>query len=136
LEPSLNTMDWPSYVSMMTKPLAERTEDAHMFGWSSFYPDASGTMEPFQSNLWPPAGFNTTFYKNAQVDDLLTSAVSIVDQKQRNDTYCQVETQIWNDAPMVFLWNQRFPIVYSAKVTNVEYRPNETWYTLAAQPAQ
>ncbi len=136
LEPVLNTMDWPSYIAMMTKPQAERTEDVHMFGWSSFYPDASGTMEPFQSSLWPPAGFATSFYKNAKTDELLTNGISIVDQKQRDDTYCQAQKQIWDDAAMVFLWNQRFPIVHSAKVQNIGYRPNETWYSLDAEPVK
>ena len=50
--------------------------------------------------------------------------------------YCDAQKQIWEDAPMVFLWNQAFPIVHSAKVKNVAYRPNETFYTLDAEPAQ
>jgi peptide/nickel transport system substrate-binding protein len=43
---------------------------------------------------------------------------------------------VWNDAPWIFLWVQRFPIVYSAKVTGIESLPNEKFYALYARPAQ
>jgi peptide/nickel transport system substrate-binding protein len=43
---------------------------------------------------------------------------------------------VWEEAPWVFLWVQRFPIVYSAKVTDISSLPNEMFYAKYARPVR
>ena len=43
---------------------------------------------------------------------------------------------MWEDAPWIFLWVQRFPIVYSVKIAGIGSLPNGKFSTLYAQPAQ
>jgi peptide/nickel transport system substrate-binding protein len=50
--------------------------------------------------------------------------------------YCQLNKIIWDDAPWLFLWTQRFPIVYSAKVTNISSDPTEKFDALYAEPVK
>jgi peptide/nickel transport system substrate-binding protein len=67
---------------------------------------------------------------------MINAADSEPDEKKRAQAYCDINKVVWDEAPMIFLWNQAFPIVYSAKVTNVSYKPNEKFDALYAQPAQ
>ncbi|MBT9259812.1 MAG: ABC transporter substrate-binding protein [Clostridiales bacterium] len=132
----LQTMDWPTYVATMTKPVAENTTQLHLLGWAPGFMDAQQQMEIFDSKNWPPAGLNTSFYKNPEVDDLLKRASQELDAQTRADLYCQASKIIWDDAPWIFLWTQSFPIVYSSKIQGVSYLPNEKFDIHNAKPAQ
>lgn len=136
IETELSTMDWPTYVATITKPQAENKTNLHFLGWAVSYLDAFQQFVQFQSNQHPPQGLATSFYKNAKVDELAAAAASETDAKKRADLYCQASQIVWDEAPWIFLWAQRFPIVYSAKVTNISSRPEEKFYALYAEPAK
>jgi peptide/nickel transport system substrate-binding protein len=129
------TMDWPTYLGTINVPPTKASVDLHLLGWAPGYLDASQAMVQFQSSQWPPSGLATSYYKNPDVDQLLAKANSESDQSARQSDYCQAEKQIWNDAPWIFLWVQKFPIVTTAKVTGVQSIPNESFYTVYASPA-
>lgn len=136
VEAKLSTMDWPSYIATITKPKAENVTNLHLLGWAPAYLDAAQQMLQFQTDQHPPKGLATTFYSNSKVDELSAAALGETDPKKRDELYCQASKIIWDEAPWIFLWNQRFPIIYSAKVKNVSYLPNEKFYALYAEPAQ
>jgi peptide/nickel transport system substrate-binding protein len=129
------TMDWPTYLGTINVPPAKASVDLHLLGWAPGYLDASQAMVQFQSTSWPPAGLATSYYKNPQVDSLLAKANSESDSAARKSDYCTASKLIWSDAPWIFLWVQKFPIVTSAKVTGVQSIPNESFYTVYASPA-
>lgn len=135
LNPQMSTMDYPTYIATVTQPLTATKTTMHMLGWASSYLDASGSMETFVSGLQPPKGFNTAFYTNTKVDGLLDQALSETDLAKRADLYCQAEKIVWDEAPWIFLWYQSFPIIYSSKIKNVAYLPNEMFLTFDAAPA-
>ena len=136
LKPQMSTMDWPTYIGAVTQPLTATKTTMHMLGWASSYLDASGSLETFDSRLQPPKGFNTAFYTNTKINDLLDQALGEADLAKRADLYCQAEKIVWEDAPWIFLWYQRFPLVHSAKIKGVGYLPNEMFTTFDAEPAQ
>ena len=137
LEPQIQTMDWPSYIRTITTPLdKENTTQLHYLGWAPAFLDSSQQMLEFLSTYAPPNGLATTFYNHPEVDAWITAAESENDEAKRRDLYCKIAKQVWNDAPWIFLWVQRFPIVYSAKVTDVTSLPNEKFYAVYAKPAQ
>jgi len=136
LRVNVRTMDWPSYIATITKPLPENQTQMHLLGWAPAYLDAHQQMLQFWSTQWPPAGLATTFYKNPRVDELIETASKEVDPEKRKDLYCQASKIIWDEAPWIFLWVQRFPIVYSAKVTKISSLPNEKFYAVYAEPVR
>jgi peptide/nickel transport system substrate-binding protein len=109
--------------------------DLHLLGWAPPYLDASQQMEQFYSARIPPAGLETSYYKNPEVDRLIAKANAEPDQNQRQQDYCTAQKQIWNDAPWIFLYNQRYPIVYSSKVSGIYTTPIEKFVTSWASPA-
>ena len=92
-------------------------------------------MLQFMQSQHPPAGLATSFYTNPEVEELIARANSTVDDAQRAALYQEASRLIWDDAPWIFLWVQRFPIVHSANVTNIGGLPNEKVSAIYARPA-
>lgn len=133
---NLKTMDWPSYTAAITVPPDKNTLGMHFLGWTPSFPDPSQMMIMFETKSQVPNGLGTSFYSNPDVDKLLDQGKQVTDAKQRNDIYCQASKKIWDDAPIIFLWNQLFPIVYRSNLTNVDYLPSEEFVATYARPAK
>jgi peptide/nickel transport system substrate-binding protein len=129
------TSDWPSYLATVNVKPDQASTDLHLLGWAPPYLDASQQMEQFYSPRFPPGGLATAYYKNPEVDQLIAKANAEQDPGQREKDYCSAQKLIWNDAPWIFLYNQKYPIVHSAKVTGVYTIPNEKFVTSWASPA-
>ena len=130
------TTDWPTYLATYANvPPAQSKIDLHLLGWAPPYLDAQQQFEQFYSPRIPPAGLETSYYKNPQVDTLIEQGNTGTDQSQRQKSYCDAAKMVWNDAPWIFLYNQKYPFVTSAKVTGVTGLPNEKFVTSWASPA-
>lgn len=129
------TMDWPSYLGTVVVPPAKASVDLHMLGWAPQYLDASQAMQVLDPSLIPPRGLETSYYDNPTVSGLIQKALVEPNRDARAQEYCEAEKQVWSDAPWIFLWVQRFPIVYSSMVTGIGAVPNERFNTVYAQPA-
>jgi ABC-type transport system substrate-binding protein len=129
------TMDWPSYIERITAEADDQQQDLHLLGWAPSYMDSFQHMVIFQTNQHPPNGLATSFYSNDEVDSILADASTEVDPDARQQLYCEASEILWEEAPFVFLYSQRFPIAYSSEITGVSYRPNEGFYMLDARPA-
>jgi peptide/nickel transport system substrate-binding protein len=129
-----STSDWPSYLATVNIPAPGKL-DMHFLGWAPAYLDMSQQMQQFWSTQWPNAGLATSYYKNPTVDDLIVKAQSETDQAARKADYCTAEKQVWDDAPWIFLYNQKNPIVTTSKVQGVYGLPNEKFVTTWSHPA-
>lgn len=133
---SVSTMDWPSYVGAITTPPEENQLDLHFLGWAPGFLDASQQMVFYDSAFAVPNGLGTMFYGNPEVDELSQAAVRESDPEKRKELYCQAAQIVWEDAPLLFLWVQRFPIVYRSNITGIDYHPTEKFAAIYARPAE
>ena len=129
------TLDWPTYLGTVNVPLPKASVDMHMLGWAPQYLDASSAMSQFDAHQIPPTGLATSYYDNPAVGALLAKAQVESDREARVQEYCDAERQVWNDAPWIFLWTEKFPIVYSSTVAGVTSIPTESFDTVHAHPA-
>jgi peptide/nickel transport system substrate-binding protein len=129
------TFDWPTYLGTVNVPPVKASVDIHLLGWAAQYLDASQAMMVFDPGQIPPRGLETSYYDNPSVTGLLQKALVEPDRNARAQEYCDAEKQVWNDAPFIFLWTQKFPIIYSAQVAGIGSVPTEQFYTVYAQPA-
>jgi peptide/nickel transport system substrate-binding protein len=137
LEAEMSTMDWPSYIRIINAGPADKTTHYLAYlGWAPAFLDSSQQMLQFWSGYHPPAGLATTFYKDPRVDELILAADRDSNPDKRRELYCEVAKKVWADAPWLFLYVQRYPIVHSAKVRDVGSIPNEKFYAIYARPAQ
>jgi peptide/nickel transport system substrate-binding protein len=131
---NLETMDWASYIAQTSAPLTQQKFDIHLLGWAPQFLDASFQMQQFESSNHPPAGLASSFYQNPDVDSLVKQASLEVDKAKRDKLYCDASKIIWTDAPWIFLWTQKFPIVYSRSVENISSLPVEKFSAIYAHP--
>jgi peptide/nickel transport system substrate-binding protein len=137
IEAELQTMDWPSYVAIINTGPAEKTiHQLAYLGWAPAFLDSAMQAFQFWSGYHPPKGLATTFYQNPQVDELVIAAEREPNADRRKALYCDMAKQVWADAPWLFLYVQRYPIVHSAKVTDVRSIPNEKFHAVYARPVQ
>ncbi|MCM3703969.1 glutathione ABC transporter substrate-binding protein [Paenibacillus macerans] len=72
--------------------------------WSPSSGDADGaTRGLFSSEMFPPAGSNTAYYKNDNVDQWIKEANKTVDAEKAKTIYADIQKTIWADAPWAFL---------------------------------
>ncbi|GIP22880.1 glutathione ABC transporter substrate-binding protein [Paenibacillus sp. J22TS3] len=72
--------------------------------WSPSSGDADGaTRGLFSSEMFPPAGSNTAYYKNPNVDKWIADANKATDPNQAKTIYADIQKTIWEDAPWVFM---------------------------------
>lgn len=72
--------------------------------WSPSSGDADGaTRGLFSSEMFPPAGSNTAYYKNADVDKWIAEANKSIDPSQAKSIYANIQKAIWADAPWAFM---------------------------------
>jgi len=128
------SMDWPSYVGTINVPPASATVDVHMLGYAPGFLDASQAMLQFDPAQIPPKGLATSYYDNPAVTSLLQKASMEPNRDLRAQQYCDAQKMVWNDAPWIFLWIQKFPIVHSAHVAGIGSIPNESFVTVNARP--
>lgn len=134
IKTNVRTMDWSSYLAATDVPASKQKFDAHLLGWAPAFLDSSQQLLQFRSDQAPPAGLETSLYKNSKVDSLSAKASTELNPQQRRADYCEAYKQIWKDAPWLFLWVQKNPIVYSSDVSGVSYLPNEKFSAVYARP--
>lgn len=132
----VETMDWASYSTAIVEPANKQNWNMHLLGWAPGFLDASMQMDQFETSFHPPDGLGTSFYSNPKVDTLIAKADRELDQNKREQLYCQASKIVWKEAPWIFLWSQRFPIIYGSDVQGVSFLPNEKFDAIYAEPAE
>jgi glutathione transport system substrate-binding protein len=103
---------------MVYTPPEENKVEMWYVSWSPSSGDADGaTRSLFHSDYWPPAGPNTAFYKNDQVDAWIDEANATSDTAKAAAIYADIQKQIYADAPWLFMGVDQ---IISGKRANVE----------------
>ncbi len=130
---NVSTMDWPTYVATITQPPDRTRVQMIVLGWAWPVLDCDGVLYgQFHSSQGPPAGLAPSFYKNEKVDDLLTRARTEVNPDKRKEIYKEAQGLIWNDAPWVFLWSQKWYLGTVKNLEGVRINPIEKWDAIYA----
>jgi peptide/nickel transport system substrate-binding protein len=109
LQVELRTMDWPSFVASITKPLDQKDYDLLLLGWGPSIPDAHLNLySQFHSSQAPPRGLAAAHYNNSEVDKLLEQAMRELNEAKRAELYKRAIEIIWRDAPWIFLYTQKW----------------------------
>ncbi len=130
---NVSTMEWPSYVGEILQPLPQSKLQMLVLGWAWVVLDCDGVLYgQFHSSQHPPAGLAPAFYKNSKVDQLLEEARTTMDPAKRQSLYKEAQTTIWNDAPWIFLWTQKWYVATVKNLQGVSITPIEKWDALYA----
>jgi peptide/nickel transport system substrate-binding protein len=134
-EVTVTPVSWPAFMATFYGA-PDQLPEMHLFGWAPTFLDAGQQLpQLFNSTMWPPLGPSSSFYKNQPVEELLATASKSVDPTTRAELFCQASRQIWSDAPVIFLWAQKFPVAYKTGLADIVTLPNEKISLAFTRPA-
>ena len=78
-----------------------------------------------RSEAWPDkGGFNSGYYSNEKVDELLNEARTATDQDRRAELYKEMQEIVQEEAPWVFVANWKQNAVTGENVENFKLQPS------------
>ena len=113
IQMDLKALEWTVFL----KDITEGNFDSHMMAWGS-----SLDSDPYQiwhSSQSVKGGSNRIHYKNARVDEILTTARTTLDETKRNKLYQEFSRILADEAPYVFVFERPNLLVASKRFRGV-----------------
>lgn len=132
----IKTTDWATYLTWIRTAPEEQTSGPRvsLFGYAGNIPDASQMVNVWLEQSWAPASWNVGYYSNPEVESLMASALSTLDEAERSELLCEAQGIVLEEAPWIYLWTQQMVIATQSGVTGIEILPNEKFNTIGARP--
>lgn len=113
---------------LTSAPLESTKVQMWYVNWSSGSYEADGSMRSIlHGEKFPPDGYNTAFWNNAEFNQLLDDALKMGDTNQIAETYAKAQAIAWEECPWIFLGNDESVAAYRSNVTGLIYKPAGTY---------
>jgi peptide/nickel transport system substrate-binding protein len=123
MDVEIETYEWNTFLGEVNPGLEGKADMAEM-SWMTNDPDTLPFLT-LRSQAFPDqGGFNSGYYSNETVDDLLTQARAATDQDERARLYKEMQTIVQEDAPWVFVANWKQNAVTGANVEGFKLQPS------------
>ncbi len=120
---TIETYEWNTFLGEVNPGLEGKADMAEM-AWMTNDPDTLPFLA-LRTEAWPEqGGFNSGYYSNPEVDQLLTQARVSTDQAERAELYKRMQEIVHEDAPWVFVANWEQNAVTSDRVSNFALEPS------------
>lgn len=124
IQVKIQTIEWGAYLDKVFVPVDKNDMDMHQMSWIGDNGDPDNFLYILLSGKqMPTAGFNDAYYKNDEVDKLLSEARVTEDKKKRTEMYEKAQELIMADAPWIPVDYEKQIIVTSKKVKNFKLHP-------------
>ncbi|MBO6540354.1 MAG: ABC transporter substrate-binding protein [Rhizobiaceae bacterium] len=119
----IETYEWNTFLGKVNPGLEGKADMAEM-AWMTNDPDTLPFLA-LRSEAWPDkGGFNSGYYANEKVDELLNEARAATDQNRRAELYREMQEIVQEDAPWVFVANWKQNAVTGANVGDFKLQPS------------
>lgn len=119
IDASIEVLEWGAFLDGTSRG----EHEMFLLGWVASTGDADfGLVPQFSSSSAGSAG-NRTFYRNAEVDELLMRARGSIDQEERLELYGQVQEIIQEEVPFFSLYNRYMNVGVNKNVSNFNMSP-------------
>lgn len=123
LDVEIQTYEWNTFLSEVNPGLEGKADMAEM-AWMTSDPDTLPFLT-LRTAAWPEeGGFNSSYYSNPEVDELLDAARVSTDQEERAALYKKVQEIAHEDAAWLFVANWKQNAVVTSAVENFELQPD------------
>lgn len=115
-------------IADMTSAPEDKTEVQMWYvNWSSGDYSADGSMRNIlHGDKYPPSGYNTAFYNNAEFNKCLDDALKTTNTDEITKLYAQAQSIAWEECPWIFLGVDNSLIGQKKYVKGIKYRPGGT----------
>lgn len=119
----IETYEWNTFLGKVNPGLEGKADMAEM-AWMTNDPDTLPYLA-LRSDAWPDkGGFNSGYYANAKVDELLEAARRSTDQAERAKLYKEMQEVVQEDAPWAFIANWKQNAVTGTNVGGFKLQPS------------
>ncbi|RED45817.1 ABC transporter substrate-binding protein [Aestuariispira insulae] len=123
LNVKIETYEWNTFLGKVNPGLEGKADMAEM-AWMTNDPDTLPYLA-LRTDAWPDkGGFNSGYYSNPKVDELLEAARSSTDQAERAKLYKQMQEIVREDAPWAFIANWKQNAATSSRVEGFALQPS------------
>ncbi|WP_206607928.1 ABC transporter substrate-binding protein [Ferruginivarius sediminum] len=123
LNAKIETYEWNTFLGKVNPGLEGKADMAEM-AWMTNDPDTLPFLA-LRSDAFPDnGGFNSGYYANPKVDELLEAARRSTDQDERAKLYKEMQEIVHEDAPWVFVANWKQNAVASERVKGFQLEPS------------
>jgi peptide/nickel transport system substrate-binding protein len=119
----IETYEWNTFLGRVNQGLEGQADMAEM-AWMTNDPDTVPYLTLRSDAMPDKGGFNSGYYSNPEVDDLLEKARMSTDQVERGKLYAQVQEIVHDDAPWLFVANWKQNAVTTAAVQGFKLQPS------------
>ena len=120
---NVETYEWNTFLGKVNPGLEGKADMAEM-AWMTNDPDTLPFLA-LRSEAWPDkGGFNSGYYSNPKVDELLNNARKSTDQAERAKLYQEMQAIVQEDAPWVFVANWKQNAVTKSSVEDFKLQPS------------
>ncbi|QLF71493.1 ABC transporter substrate-binding protein (plasmid) [Peteryoungia desertarenae] len=120
---TIETYEWNTFLGRVNPGLEGKADMAEM-AWMTNDPDTLPYLALRSAAMPDQGGFNSGYYSNPEVDDLLEKARTSTDQAERGRLYGEVQRIVHEDAPWLFVANWKQNAVTSAAVDGFKLQPS------------
>lgn len=119
----IETYEWNTFLDRVNPGLEGKADMAEM-AWMTNDPDTLPFLT-LRTEAFPESGgFNSGYYSNEEVDELLNQARASTDPEERAELYRQMQEIVYEDAPWAFIANWKQGAVTTAAVQNFGLQPS------------
>jgi peptide/nickel transport system substrate-binding protein len=119
----IETYEWNSFLGRVNPGLEGKADMAEM-AWMTNDPDTVPYLTLRSDAMPDKGGFNSGYYSNPKVDELLEKARASTDQAERGKLYAEVQEIVHEDAPWLFVANWKQNAVTTAAVAGFKLQPS------------
>jgi peptide/nickel transport system substrate-binding protein len=123
LEVSIETYEWNTFLNEVNAGLEDKADMAEM-AWMTNDPDTLPYLTLRTAAFPEDGGFNSGYYSNEEVDQLLQQARTTTSQEERARLYKEVQEVVYEDAPWVFVANWKQNAVAVSGLENFRLQPS------------
>jgi peptide/nickel transport system substrate-binding protein len=123
LDVEIKTYEWNTFLSEVNPGLEGKADMAEM-AWMTNDPDTVPYLTLRTDASPENGGFNSGYYSNPEVDELLAKARTSTDQAERAELYAKVQEIVHEDAPWLFVANWVQNAVTTAAVQGFKLQPS------------
>ena len=119
----IETYEWNTFLGKVNPGLEGKADMAEM-AWMTNDPDTLPYLALRSAAMPDKGGFNSGYYANPKVDELLNAARTETDQARRATLYQEMQRIVHDDAPWAFVANWKQSAVVSSGVQNFALQPS------------
>jgi peptide/nickel transport system substrate-binding protein len=119
----IETYEWNTFLGEVNPGLEGKADMAEM-AWMTNDPDTLPFLTLRTAAFPSEGGFNSGYYSNPDVDELLDQARMVTDQDERAALYKEVQAIVHEEAPWVFVANWVQGAVTTANVEGFKLQPS------------